>query len=122
MFTAILEILCISSSWQATPGKRIMNIFIGHKGDGLAISKIKAFFRVILRYVVLLLFMLGASFLIDENKIFNDTSFFDLQIIELGTLLIIPTVINLFSLLVGSDKITIHDFICTTRVYNGKTS
>ena len=121
MLTLILEVLFISSTWQATPGKRVMNIFIGHKGDGLAISKFKALFRISVRYIVILLFMLGASFLINEQEIFNQTSLFDLKIIELGVLLIVPTVINLFSMMVGTDKITIHDFICTTRVYNGKT-
>jgi len=48
-----------SSSWQATLGKRIMNIFIGHKEDAIVIPTHKAFFRIIFKYIVILLFILG---------------------------------------------------------------
>ncbi|MBL6664334.1 MAG: RDD family protein [Rickettsiales bacterium] len=113
LFTIMAEILFISSPWQTTPGKKTLRTFIGHKENGVAISRFVAFARILLKYLVILLFFMGISLL--KNQ---ELALMGLEAAKLGIILITPTILNIFSVMFGKEKLTVHDFVCTTRVFN----
>lgn len=116
----MIQIHFLVSKWQATPGKRIMSIFVGHKGDGIKISKLSAFFRVLLRGIVLSIFPIGIGFLmIDFIPFFRISEFINYTIT--GLCLISPALLSLILVISTKSKLTIYDLICSSRVYNGRT-
>lgn len=117
LFTVMLEIIFISSPWQATPGKKTLNIFIGHKADAIAISKFKAFCRILLKYLIILLTLVGVSLMRHKN-----VEILGFAAVQAGVLLVSPAILSIFSTLFGKEKMSIHDFVCTTRVYKGTTN
>lgn len=125
----MIQVHFVVSRWQATPGKRIMSIFIGHVGNGVKISKLASFFRILLRSIILILFPLGLSVIFTDQIIKYFFSFDLRELIDLfgninytivGICLMLPAILSIILAIFSKTKLTIYDLLCGSRVFNGK--
>ncbi|MFT6077714.1 MAG: putative RDD family membrane protein YckC [Myxococcota bacterium] len=104
-------IFFVSSDHQSTIGQRIMSIYVGNrKGDPvLLIWSIMRFLMIYLPIMALITIWTKAD-LDQENS-------FRYFIIAGGSLIFLA--INLFMIVFTKHKVSLHDFLCGTRVFYG---
>lgn len=127
--SAVLAFFAISK-WQATPGKRIVNIYIARQ-NGAAISFWDAFGRFIslpLFILMLQIFERRENYAVMDNLKANNTS--DLSLLEnhlngpvtQTTNAVVLAVITFWFIRIffSPDKTALHDVLFNTRVLKGK--
>lgn len=106
-----------SSKWQATPGKRLLNITM-IKNNDKEIDFITAFIHYLLSIIPYIFFLYIAFYKIhNEISLYEaiTTSRFNLMF---GILLVLSIQIQIFT----KKKVTFYDMICSTTFKKGKTN
>lgn len=94
--------ISMGSSWQATPGKRIMEVHVVRASDGGKLSHREALARYL-------------AYLIPSLPIYTslDTGITEMLVIWLSAAWFVP-------ILITEQKTGVHDMLCHTRVVKGR--
>ncbi len=112
----------IISKKQATPGKRMMNIYVATK-DGQKLSVNRASARILVSILSATLFLFGVALLTFAFIYLKTVSLSIFSYLFISIIVLFVSSLCMYGLLIiafTKEKTALHDIICGTRVFYGK--